>query len=169
MDFRYLYFILSKEEVLFFYYCCLFCFLIFVGVKLLSHVRFIATLWTVACQASLSFTISWSLLRIMSIDRGYHLAISSSVACFSSYPQSLPASGSFPMSQLFASGGQSTGASATTSVLPVNIQSSFPLGLAGLISLWSKGLLRVFSSTTVQKHQFFGTQPSLWSNSHIHT
>ena len=139
------------------------------SVQSLSHVRLFATPWTAACQASLSFTISWSLLRIMSIDRGYHLAISSSVACFSSYPQSLPASGSFPMSQLFASGGQSTGASASTSVLPVNIQSSFSLGLAGLISLWSKGLLRVFSSTTVQKHQFFGTQPSLWSDSHIHT
>ena len=121
-------------------------------VQLLSCVQLFAPPWTAACQASLSFTVSWSLLRIMSIDRGYHPTISFSVACFSSYPQSLPASGSFPVSQLFASGGQSTGASASTSVLPVNIQSSFPIGLAGLISLWSKGLLRVFSSTTVQKH-----------------
>ena len=83
MDFRYLYFILSKEEVLFFYYCCLFCFLIFVGVKLLSHVRFIATLWTVACQASLSFTISWSLLKFMSIGWWSYLTISSSALLFS--------------------------------------------------------------------------------------
>ena len=98
MDFRYLYFILSKEEVLFFYYCCLFCFLIFVGVKLLSHVRFIATLWTVACQASLSFTISWSLLRIMSIEScplilSNHLILCQPFSCL----QSFPASGSFPM------------------------------------------------------------------------
>ena len=76
---------------------------------------------------------------------------------------------SFPMSHLFASGGQSTGASASASVLPVNIQDLFPLGLTCWISLQSKGLSRVFSNTTVQKHQFFGTQLSLWSNSHIHT
>ena len=78
-----------------------------------------------------------------------------------------PASGSFLMSQLFTSGGPSIGASASASVLPVNIQGWFPLGLTGLISLLSKGLSRVFSSTTVQKHQFFSTQPFLWSNSHI--
>ena len=72
-------------------------------------------------------------------------------------------------SQLFASGGQSTRASASASVLPMNIQDWFALGLTGLISLLSKGLSRVFSNTTVQKHQFFGAQPSLWSNSHIHT
>ena len=81
--------------------------------------------------------------------------------------QSFPASGSFPMSQLFTLGGQSVGTSA--SVLPVNIQEWFPLGLTGLISLLSKQLSRVFSKTTVQKHQFFSAQPSLWSNSHIHT
>ena len=80
-----------------------------------------------------------------------------------------PASGSFPMNQLFASGGQSTGASASASVLPVNLQSWFPSGLTGLMCLLSKGLSRVFSSATVQKHQFFGIQPSLWSNFHIHT
>ena len=73
------------------------------------------------------------------------------------------------MSQFFESGGQNIGASASTPVLPVNIQSWFPLGLTGLISLLSKGLSRVFSSTAVRKHQFFGTQPFLWSNSHIHT
>ena len=86
---------------------------------------------------------------------------------FSSCPQSFPAAESFPMSQLFTSGGQSIGASA--SVLPVNIQGWFPVRLTGLISLQSKGLSRVFSSTTVRKHKFFGTQPSLWSNSHIRT
>ena len=84
-------------------------------------------------------------------------------------PQSFPASGSFPMSQFFASGGQTIGASASASVLPMNIQDWFPLGLAGLISLQSKGLSRVFSNTIVWKHQFFGAQLSLWSNSHIHT
>ena len=83
--------------------------------------------------------------------------------------QSFPASGSFQMSWLFASGGQSIGASASTSVLPMNIQNWFPLGLTGLISLLSKGLSRDFSSSTVRKHQFFGTQPSWWFNSHICT
>ena len=86
---------------------------------------------------------------------------------FSSCLQYFPASGSFPMSQLFTSGGQSIGASA--SVLPMSIQGWFPLGLTGLISLQSKGLSRVFSNTTVWKHQFFSLQPSLWSKSHIHT
>ena len=84
-------------------------------------------------------------------------------------PQSFPASGSFPVSRLFTSGGQNTSASASASVLPMNIQDWFPLGLTGLISLSSKGLSRVFSSTTVWKYQFFGTEPSLWSNSHICT
>ena len=95
--------------------------------------------------------------------------ISSSVTAFSSCPQSFPASGSLPMSHFFASGGRSIRASVSASVLPVNIQGWFLLGLTGLISLQSKGLLRVFSSTTVQKHQFFSTQPSWWSSSHIHT
>ena len=130
-------------------------------VQSLSCVQIFVTPWTAACQASLSFTISWSLLRIMSIDRGYHLAISSSVACFSSYPQSLPASGSFPMSPFFASGGQSTGVSASTSVLSMNTQDWSLLGWTGWISLQSKGLSRVFSNTTVQKHQFFCAQLSL--------
>ena len=96
-----------------------------------------------------------------------HPTISSSVVPFSSRLQSFPASGSFPASQFFASGGQSIRASA--SVLPMNIQDWFPLRLTGLTSLQSKGLSRVFSNTTVQKHQFFSTQLSLWSNSHIHT
>ena len=83
--------------------------------------------------------------------------------------QSFPASRSFPMSQFFISGGQSTGVSASASVLLMNIQGWFPLGLTGLISLQSKGLSRVFSNTTVQRHQFFSAQPSLWSDSHICT
>ena len=94
-----------------------------------------------------------------------HPAISSSVIPFSSCPQSFPASGSFPMSQLFAWGGQSIGVSASASVLPMNIQGWFPLGWTDWISLQSKGFSRVFSNITVQKHQFFGTQLSLWSNS----
>ena len=98
-----------------------------------------------------------------------HPAITSSVVPFSSCPQSLPASGSFPISQLFAWGGQSTGVSASASVLPMNTQDWFPLGWTGWISLQSKGLSRIFSNSTVQKHQFFGAQLSSQSNSHIHT
>ena len=98
-----------------------------------------------------------------------HPTISSSVTPFSSCLQSFPASGSFPMSQLFASGGQSIEASASASVLPMNIQDLFPLGLTDLISLLSKGLSRVFSSTKIQRHQFFGAQPFLLSSSHIRT
>ena len=96
-----------------------------------------------------------------------HPTISSSVIPFSSCPQSLPASGSFPVSQLFAWGGQSTGVLA--SVLPMNTQDWSPLGWSGWISLQSKGLSRVFSNTIVQKHQFFSTQLSSQFNSHIHT
>ena len=102
-------------------------------------------------------------------SRWWHPNISSSVVPFSSCPQSFPASGSFPISQLFTSGGQSIGVSASTSVLPMNTQDWSPLGWTGWIFLWSKGLSRVFSNTTVQKHQFFSTQPSSQSNSHIHT
>ena len=98
-----------------------------------------------------------------------HSAISSSVVPFSSCPQSLLASGSFPMSHLFAWGGQSLGVSASASVLPMNTQDLSPLGLTGWISLQSKVLSRVFSSTTVQKHQFFDTQLSSQSKSHIHS
>ena len=98
-----------------------------------------------------------------------HPTISSSVVPFSSCPQSLPASGSFQMNQLFTWGGQSTGVSASASVLPVSIQDWSPLGWIGCITLQSKGLSRVFSNTTVQKHQFFGAQLSSQSNSHIHT
>ena len=98
-----------------------------------------------------------------------HPAIPSSVLPFSSCPQSLPASESFPMSQLFAWGGQSTRVSALASFLPKKSQGWSPSEWTGWISLQSKGLSRVFFNTTVQKHQFFDAQPSLWSNSHIHT
>ena len=135
----------------------------FVVVQLLSCVWLFAIPWTAACQASLSFTICWGLLKL---SWWCYLIISSSVTPFSFCLQSFPASGSFPMSQLFASGNQSIGAVVWASDLPMNIQGWFPLGLTGLILL-SKGLSRVFSNTTVQKHQFFDTQPSLWFNSHI--
>ena len=123
------------------------------------------SLWLfAACQASLFSTVSRRLFRFMSIELmmlSNHLILCWLLLCF----QSFPASGSFTMSQLFASGGQSIRALAST--LPMNIQGWFPLGLTGLISLQSKGLSRVFSSTTVWRHQFFGAQPYLWSNSHI--
>ena len=102
-------------------------------------------------------------------SRWCHPAFSSSVVPSSSCPQSLPASGSFPMSQLFAWGGQSIGVSTSASVLPMNTQDWSPLEWTGCISLQFKGLSRVFSNTTVQKHQFFGTQLSSQSDSHIHT
>ena len=98
-----------------------------------------------------------------------HPTISASVIPFSSCPQSFPASGSSQMSQLFVSGDQSMEVSASASVLPINIQDWSPLGWTGWISLLSKGLSRVFSNTTVQMHQFFGAQLSLWFNSHVHT
>ena len=135
-------------------------------VQSLSPVWLFVTPWIAARQASLSTTNSQSLLRLMSIELGCHPAISSSVVPFSYCLKSFPTSRSFPMSGLFPLGGQSIGASA--SVLPMNIQDWFPSGWTGWISLQSKGLSRVFSNTTVQKHQFFGAQPSLWSNSHIH-
>ena len=97
-----------------------------------------------------------------------HPTIASPVTHFCSCPQSFPASGSFAMSRLYIKW-QSIGTSASASILPMNIQDWFPLGWTGWISLQSKGLSRVFSNTTVQKHHFFGAQPSLWSTSHIHT
>ena len=103
------------------------------------------------------------------LSRWCHPTISSSVTHFSSCPQSFPVSGYFPMSWLFTSGSQSIGALASATVLLVNIQGWFILGLTGLISLLSKGLSKVFSSTTIRKHQFFSNQPSLWPNSHTHT
>ena len=123
----------------------------FSSVQSLSHVQLFATPWTATCQASLSIANSRSLLKLMSIELvrpSNHI-----ILCCPLLPPSIfLASGSFLVSQFFTSGGQSVGVSA--SVLPMNI----PLGLTGLISLLSKGLLRVFSNTTVQKHQFFGSQ-----------
>ena len=119
-------------------------------------------------QASLSITYSQSPPKPMSIESAMpsnHLILCLHLLLL---PQSLPASGSFPMSQLFAWGGQSTGVSASASVLPMNTQDWSLLGWTGWISLQSKGLSRVFSNTRVQKHQFFGAQLSLSSNSHIH-
>ena len=129
------------------------------------------TPWTTAHQASLSITSSQSLPKLMSIESvmpSNHLILCRS---FSFCPQSFPESGSFQMSQLFASCGQSVGVSASTSVLPMNTQDWSPLGWTGWIYLQSpcKGLSRVFSNTTVQKHQFFSAQLSSQSNSHIHT
>ena len=117
------------------------------------------------CQSSTSGVYSNS----CPLSQWCHPTISSFVVSFSSCLHSFPASGSFQMSQFFTSGGQSTGVSASASVLPVNIQDWFPLGWTSWISLQSKGLSRVFSNTTVQKHHFFSAQLSLSSNSHIHT
>ena len=129
------------------------------SVESLSHVRFFVTPWTTAQQASLSPTPA-ACSNSCPLSQWFHSTISSSVVPFCSCLQSFAASGCFPMSQFFSSGGQSIGVSASASDLPMNIQDWFPLGLTGLISLQSKGLSRVFSNTTVQKHQFFGTQLS---------
>ena len=139
------------------------------SVQSLSRVRLFATPWIAACQASLSITNSQNLLKLMSVELvmpSGHL-----ILCrpFFSCPQSLPASESFPMSQLFAWGGQSIGVSASASVLPRNTQDWSPLEWTGWIFLQSKGLSRVFSNTTVQKHQFFIAQLSSQTNSRIHT
>ena len=118
--------------------------------------------WTAACRASLSITNSWSSPTPCPLSWLCHPTISCPVVPFSSCPQSFPASGSFQMSQLFSAGGQSIGVLASTSVLPMNTQDWSPLGWAGWISFQSKGLSRVFSNTTLQKHQFFGTQFSFF-------
>ena len=128
----------------------------------LSHVQLFETSRTKACQVPLSSTLC---PRVCSnscpLSPWCHLTISPSASPFSSCPQSFPASGSFPMSLLFASGGPS-GASASASVLPMNIQCFISFRI-DLISLQSKGLSRIFSCTTIWKHQFFGAQASLWS------
>ena len=139
-----------------------------VVVQFLSHVWVFVTPWTAARQASLSFTISLSLLKLMSIES----VIPSNHLIFCWLLLLLPSI--FPSirvlsSESVASGGQSVGASASALVLPVNIHGWFPLELIALISLLSKGPSSVFSSTAVQKHQFFSDQPSLWSNSHNYT
>ena len=128
----------------------------YVSVQSLSHVRIFATPWTAALQASLSTANSWSLLKLMSIESVMHPTISSSVVPFTSCLQSFLASGSFPVSQFFTSGGQSIGVSASASVLPMNIQDWFPLGWTDWFSLVFKGLSGVFSNTTVQKPQSLG-------------
>ena len=139
------------------------------SVQSLRHVRLFVTPWTAACQASLSMTNSQDLLKPMAIEPlmpSEHLIL----CCTRLLPPSIFHSISvFPMSWLFASTGQSIGASASASILPMNIQGWFPLGLISWMSLQSKGLSRVFSNTTAQKHQFFSAQPSSQSNSHIHT
>ena len=141
----------------------------FSSVQSFSDVRLFVTPWIAAHQASLSITTSRGSLRgSCPLSQWCHPVILSSGVPFSSCPQSLPASESFPMSQLFAWGGQSTGVSALASFLPKKSQ-GWSSEWIGWISLQSKGLKRVFSNTTVQKHQFFGTQASSQSNSHIHT
>ena len=126
----------------------------FSSVQSLSRVKLFATPWTASRPASLSLTNPRSSSNWHPSSRWCHAAISSSVVSFSSCPQSLPASESFPMSQLFAWGGQSTGVSALASFLPKNTQGWSPLGWTGWMSLQSKGQSRVFSNTTVEKHQF---------------
>ena len=141
----------------------------FSSVQSLSRVWLFATPWIAARQASLSITNSWNSLRFMFIESVMPSSHLISVIPFSSCPQSLPASKSFAMSQLFSWSGRSTGVSALASFLPKKSQGWSPSEWTGWISLPPKGLSRVFSNTTVQKHQFFGTQLSSQSNSHIHT
>ena len=134
----------------------------FCSVQALSRVQLFVTPWTAALQASLSITNSWSLLKLTSIESvmpSNHLIFCRPLLL----PSIFPSIRVFPVTQFFASGGQSIGVSvsASASVLPMNIQDWFPLGLTSWVSLLSKGLSRVFSNTTVQKHQFFGAQLSL--------
>ena len=140
-----------------------------VTAQLLIRVRLFGAPCTAAHQASLPFTKSRSSLKFISTESvmlSNHFILCHPLLLLLSI---FPASGSSPMSWLFSLGGQSVGASASASVLLMNIQGWFPSGLTGLISLQCKGLSRVFSNTTVQKHQFSDAQPSLWFNSHIHT
>ena len=138
------------------------------SVQSLSLIQLFTTPWTSVCQASLSITNSWGLLKLMSIE--WVLPSNYLVLCHPILllPSVFPSITVFSTESVLRSGGQSIGASASTSVLPINIQNWFPLGLTGLISLQSKGLSRVFSNLTFQRHQFFGAQLSLWSSSHIH-
>ena len=136
----------------------------FSSVQSLSRVRLFATPWIAALQASLSITNSQSLPKPMPIELVMPSSISSSVIPFSSCPQSLPESGSFPISQLFAWGGQSTGISASASVLPMNTRGWSPLGLTGWISLQSKGLSRVFQYYSAIKRNTFSSVLMRWMN-----
>ena len=133
----------------------------FISVQSLSRVWFFATLWTVAWQASLSSLSPKVCSSSGPLSWWCYPSISPSVTLISSCLKTFSASASFPLNQLFTWGGQSIKASVLASVLPMTIQDWFPLRLTGFISLLSKGLWRVFSSTTIQKHQFFGDQPSL--------
>ena len=140
----------------------------FSSVESLSLVQLFVTPWIEARQASLSINNFYSLLKLMSIKSlmpSNHLILCRHLLLPSIFHNIRV----FTNESALTSGGQSIGVSASTSVLPMNFQGWFPLGLTDLISLKSKGLSRVFSNTIVQKHQFFSTQPSLWSNSHIHT
>ena len=136
---------------------------------LLKSFSILVSPWTTAYQLLCPLLSLGVCSNSCLLSQWCHPTISSSLVPFSSHLQSFLASGSFQMSQFFTSGSQSIGVSASASVLPMNIQDWFPLGLTSWISLLTKRLSRVFSSTTVWKHKFFGAQPSLWSNSHIHT
>ena len=130
-----------------------------VMIQSLSCIQLFVIPWTAAHQASPSFTISW--------NHWCYPIMASSVITFFCL-QSFPESESFPVSQFFASSGQIIEASSLASLFPMNIKGWFPLGLTGLVSLQSKGLSRIFCSTTVEKHKFFSYEPCLWSNSHLH-
>ena len=141
------------------------------SVQLFSHVQLFVTQWTAARITGLlgPSPTPGAYWNPCPSSWWCNPTISTSVIAFSFHLQSFSASGSFSMSQFFTSGGQSIGVSASASVLPMNIQDWFPLGWTAWISLQSKGLSRVFSNTTVQNHQFFSTELSSKSNSHIHT
>ena len=139
------------------------------SVQSLSQVRFFVTHGLQHARPPCPSWIPWAYSNSCPLSQWCHPTISSSVISFYSHLQSFRASGFFPKNQFFTSDGQSIGVSALASVFPMNIQDWFPLGFTGWISLLSKGLSRVFSNTTVQKHQFFDAQPSSQSNSHIHT
>ena len=141
----------------------------FSSVQLLSRVQLFETPWTAAARPPCLSQTPGAYSNSCPLSWWCHPTISSSVVPFFSHLQSFPVSGSFQMSQVFESGGQNIGVSASASVLPMNILDWFPLGWTGWISLQFKELSRVFSNTTVQKHQFFSLQFSLYSNSHIHT
>ena len=139
---------------------------VYAVIQLLSCFWLFETPWTAAWQASPCFTIFQSLLKLMSVMSSNHLILCCLLLLL---PSIFSISGSFPVSQLLAIRWPNIGASASASILPMNTKGCFLLGLMGLMCLQYKGLSRVFSSTTVRKFPFFGAQPSLWSNSHIHT
>ena len=149
--------------------CVCVCVCVFSSLQLLDHVRLFVIPWTWHASPPCPSPTPGAYSNSCPLNRWCHPTISSSVVPFSSGLQSFPATGSLPMSQFFASGGQSIADWASASVLPMNSQDWFLLGWTGWISLQTKGLSRVFSKTTFQKHQFFNAQPFSWSSSHIHT